>query len=124
MAEELSSQAGVYFVTMCTKNREYLFGNVVNDEMVLNEYGNIVENVWYNLGKHYQNIKLDKFVVMPNHTHGVIVLIDMDIVGAGLKPAPTDLTKCYSLSEIVRAFKTFSSRHINELRKTQGVLVW
>ena len=118
------SRAGAYFVTICTHNREYLFGNVVNDEMVLSEYGKIVENVWYNLTGHYQNIKLDKFIVMPNHIHGIIVLIDVDIVGAGLKPAPTDLTKYYPLSEIIRAFKTFSARHVNELRKTPGIPVW
>jgi len=83
------SQAGAYFVTMCTHNREYLFGNVVNDEMLLSEYGKIVENVWYNLTDHYQNIKLDKFIVIPNHIHGIIILMDMDNVGAGFKPAPT-----------------------------------
>ena len=111
-------------MTVCTHNREYLFGNVVNDEMTLSEYGNIVENVWYNLTGHYQNIKLDKFMVMPNHIHGIIILIDADDVGAGFKPAPTDLTKYYPLSEIVRAFKTFSSRHVNELRITPGIPVW
>ena len=118
------SLPGAYFVTVCTHNREYLFGNIVNDEMVLSEYGKIVEDVWYNLTGHYQNIKLDKFIVMPNHIHGIIVLIDVDIVGAGFKPAPTDLIKYYPLSEIVRAFKTFSARHVNELRKTPGIPVW
>ena len=77
-----------------------------------------------NLTDHYQNIKLDKFIVMPNHIHGIIILMDMDDVGAGLKPAPTDLTKYYPLSEIIRAFKTFSARHVNELRKTPGIPVW
>ena len=118
------SRPGAYFITVCTKNRECLFGNIINDAMVLSACGKIIEKVWYHLTKHYQNIKLDKFVVMPNHMHGIVILMEVDDVGAGLKPAPTDLTKCYPLSEIVRAFKTFSSRHINELRKTQGVPVW
>ena len=118
------SLPGAYFVTVCTHKREYLFGNVVNDEMVLREYGKIVENIWHNLTNHYQNIKLDKFIVMPNHIHGIIILMDMNDVGAGLKPAPTDLTKYYPLSEIIRAFKTFSARHVNELRKTPGIPVW
>jgi REP element-mobilizing transposase RayT len=118
------SQAGAYFVTVCTHNREYLFGNVVNDETVLSRYGKIVENVWYNLTNHYLNIKLDASVVMPNHIHGIIILMEMDNVGAGFKPAPTDLTKYYPLSEIIRAFKTFSARHVNELRITPGIPVW
>ena len=118
------SRAGAYFVTICTHNREYLFGNVVNDETVLSRHGEIVKNVWCNLTNHYLNIKLDAFIVMPNHIHGIIVLIDVDIVGAGLKPAPTDLTKYYPLSEIVRGFKTFSARHVNELRITPGIPVW
>ena len=118
------SRAGAYFVTVCTNNREYLFGNIVNDEAVLSEYGKIVENVWCNLTDHYQNIKMDKFIVMPNHIHGIIILMDMDDVGAGFKPAPTGLMKYYPLSEIIRAFKTFSARHVNELRKTQGISVW
>ncbi len=118
------SQAGAYFVTVCTHNREYLFGNIINGEMILGAYGKIVEKVWYNLTGHYQNIKLDTFTVMPNHIHGIIVLIDVDDVGAGFKPAPTDLTKYYPLSEIIRAFKTFSARHVNELRITPGIPVW
>ena len=118
------SRAGAYFVTICAHKRKYLFGNIVNDEMALSEYGKIVENVWYNLTGHYQNIKLDKFIVMPNHIHGIIILMNMDDVGAGFKPAPTDLTKYYPLSEIVRAFKTFSARHVNELRITPGIPVW
>ena len=66
---------------------------------------------------------------MPNHVHGIIVIIDEEAevelktnhVGAGFKPAPT---RRHPLSEIIRAFKTFSSRHINELRTTYGVPVW
>ncbi|WP_232280630.1 transposase [Chloroflexus aggregans] len=60
---------------------------------------------------------MDAFVVMPNHVHGIVV-----IVGAGLKPAPT--TTRHGLPEIVRQFKTFSARRINEMRGTPGVSVW
>jgi len=57
---------------------------------------------------------------MPNHVHGVVVLKN---VGAGLRPAPTPLPRP-PLPEIVRAFKAFSSRRINEARHTPGILVW
>lgn len=77
------SQAGAYFVTICTQNRECLFGDMVDGEMRLNDAGRVVHGVWNDLPDHYAGVKLDAFVVMPNHVHGIIV-----IVGAGY-PAPT-----------------------------------
>ena len=61
-------------------------------------------------------------MVMPNHIHGILMITGNSNVGAGLKPAPT--TKCHALPEIVRAFKTFSARRINEIRNTLGTPVW
>jgi len=67
-------------------------------------------------------LELDVFVIMPNHIHGIIFLTD---VGAGLKPAPTvPAGHCHPLPEIVRGFKTFSSRKINELRNLSGTALW
>lgn len=158
---------GYYFVTICVEHRECIFGEIVDEEMRLNNYGNIVSDCWYDLPNHYVNCILDGFVVMPNHVHG-IVRIDNDLarrkilkqnddiethvgnglkpfptngvknstivsdvssddvsamVGNGLKPFPTDVAhenmiktkRLHSLSEIIRGFKTFSSRRINEI---------
>ncbi len=113
------SQAGAYFVTICTRNRQCLFGEILNEEMVPSKYGQIVLDGWYDLASHYPHVALDSFVVMPNHIHGIIVLNDN--VGAGLKPAPT---KRHPLSEIARGFKTFSSRRINQINSTPGLPVW
>mgnify|MGYP000913469741 FL=1 len=109
------SQSGACFVTICTQNRVCLFGDIVDGEMRLNDAGKIVHGVWNDLPNHYPGMELDAFVVMPNHVHGIIV-----IVGAGLKLAPTKR----GLPEIIRGFKTFSSRRINELRGTPGIPVW
>jgi REP element-mobilizing transposase RayT len=109
------SQTGAYFITLCAAKRMCLFGDIRDDEIHLNEFGEIVKRCWHNLVNHYPNIELDSFVVMPNHVHGIIC-----IVGAGLKPAPTRIP----LTEIVRALKTFSSRKINQIRKLTGVPVW
>jgi putative transposase len=84
--------------------------------MKLNLCGKIVESVWKEIPLHFTGIKNDVFIVMPNHVHGII-----SIGQAGLKPAPT---KNYHLSEIVRAFKTFSSRRINQIRNSVGIPVW
>jgi REP element-mobilizing transposase RayT len=108
------SQAGKYFVTICVKDRESCFGQIQNGVMSLNNLGKIVKQVWVNLPRHYPYIVLDEYVVMPNHFHGIVIIQYPDHVGAGFKPAPTLLIKKYSLSEIIRGFKTFSSRQINQ----------
>ncbi len=80
------SRAGAYFVTICTRGRECLFGDVVDDRMCLTDAGRIVQETWERLPEHYPHVELDSFVVMPNHVHGIIVIRG---VGAGFKPAPT-----------------------------------
>ena len=104
------SQAGAYFITVCTHLRVALFGEVVENDVRLNQAGMIVKESWGNLIAHYRDIDLDAFVVMPNHVHGIIVLAD----GAGTRRG---------IPEIVRGFKTFSARSVNELRQTRGA-VW
>jgi putative transposase len=116
------TQPGAYFVTICTLNRVYLFGGISGDEMYLNENGKIVRETWHELPKHYASIELDAFVVMPNYMHAIISIEAYD-VGAGFKPAPTEF-KQHGLSEIIRGFKTFSARRINQQRNTPGVSIW
>jgi putative transposase len=128
------SQSGAYFVTICTQNRVHLFGDVVDGEMVLNTLGCVVETCWDDLPNHYNHIELDAFVIMPNHMHGIIFISGGDGVGVGegLKPSltkpsltkPSPTTKRHGLTEIVRGFKTFSARKINQLRDTPGTPVW
>ena len=69
------SQEGIYFVTICTKNMECVFGDVVDGEMVLNEYGEIVKHCWYDLPKHFPNVALDEHIIMPNHFHAIVKII-------------------------------------------------
>ncbi len=69
------SQAGLYFITICTQNRACLFGNVVNDEMILNEYGHIAHNEWMKTPEIRTNVELCDFVIMPNHVHGIIRIL-------------------------------------------------
>lgn len=119
------SLPGAYFVTCCTHDREALFGEVIDEEMVVNDLGEIVQQAWDDLTTHYRHVGLDAFVVMPNHVHGIVVLTEE--AGAGLKPAPTEAggaAKRHGLPEMVRAFKTFAARRINERRGTPGVPVW
>lgn len=124
------SQNGLYYVTICTKDRECLFGEIADGKMNVNVYGEILESVWNGLPSHYPNVVLHEHIVMPDHFHAIIQIDNENVgcsnVGASFKPAPTNgqpPTK-HGLPEIVRAFKTFSSQKINDLRQTQGVSVW
>lgn len=85
--------------------------------MVLNEYGEMVKFTWNDLPNHVSNIRLDAFIIMPNHVHGIIVITDM--VGSVM-----ELKQPQPLPEIVRQFKTFSARRINQIRQTPGISVW
>ena len=122
------SQPGAYFVTICTADRQCIFGEIMDGEMQLNKNGIIVAEQWAGLPSHHANVSLDEFVIMPNHIHGIICLSDtsQSSVGAGFQPAhsspPTKSN--HGLPEITRGFKTYSSLTINRLRGTSGKPVW
>jgi len=144
------TQPGFYFVTICTKQKEEILGKVINENMELNDYGRIVHECWLALPDHYRCCRLHEFVIMPNHVHGIIEIVGGSLVwqdsyvGAGLKPARTLRNEEFkpsrtlkpeesqparsssnrtSLSEIIRALKTFSARSINE-KYPDGLFQW
>ena len=109
------SQAGAYFITLCTQDRACLFGKVVNGEMRLNDAGRMVLAEWNRLPERFPQVVLDAFVVMPNHVHGILVITDPAptagatlgatvgaTVGATLVVAPTAPT----VGNIIGAFKS------------------
>ena len=88
-------------MTIDVQNRECLFGEIVNYEMILNEAGKMVDEQWNALPERFPNIELDVYQIMPNHFHGIIV-----IVGAGTRPAPTENS---TLGDIIGAFKSITT---------------
>lgn len=68
------ARGGKYYVTIITRNRICCFGDVVNNEMRLNEMGKIVDDLWLQIPNHFENTFLDEHVVMPNHIHGIVVM--------------------------------------------------
>ncbi|MBC7260687.1 MAG: hypothetical protein H5T63_01625, partial [Chloroflexi bacterium] len=86
------SQPGAYFITVVTQDRVCLFGEVVNGEMRLNDVGHMVRQEWADLPNRFPNIDLDAFIIMPNHIHGIIIITDVNPVGAGLVPAQEGAT--------------------------------
>jgi len=72
------SSPGYYFFTVCAKNRINIFGEIINNQISINNVGQIVWDCWYDLPNHYPNLVLDEFIVMPNHINGIICIIDND----------------------------------------------
>ncbi len=64
----------IYFVTICTQNREHYFGNIADGKMELSETGKIAQHFWIEIPTHFPFVKLGEFVVMPNHVHGIIII--------------------------------------------------
>ncbi len=76
------AQAGLYFVTICTKNRACLFGEIQNKKMNLNDSGKMVDNEWLKIQQRFQNIQLHEYIVMPNHFHAILEIVGATLVVA------------------------------------------
>ena len=111
------SKPGFYFATICTEDRKCILGDVINDEIVLSEYGKICQQHLIDLSEYSEYIKIDTYVVMPNHVHAIIV-IDYDnfheFKNNGQALGLSLQAKNISLSKVIRDFKSFSSREINK----------
>ena len=120
-------------MTICAHNKECLFGDVVDGNMTLNDFGRIVDSEWIKTAEIRKNIILDGYVIMPNHFHGIVLIIDNDDGGK----ARLATTKCNvsikmefgkpksgSLPVIVGAFKSAVTRQINLMRNTSRNEIW
>ena len=107
------SSPGAYFVTICTQNRECILGDIVGQglapaEMRLSQYGKIAKDQLLDLEHRYKSIKINKYVIMPNHIH-VIIIIDN---AAGASHCPT-------ISDIICSYKSLTTRMCNKLDNKQ-----
>ena len=119
------SQAGAYFVTICTQNRDTLLGEISDGEMQLNTFGEIVWECWNDLPSHYPYVELDAFVIMPNHIHAIIMVN----VGAIhelplLQHNDRMRRRKMSLPKVIGYAKMNTAKQINQLRNTLGKPVW
>jgi len=117
------SQAGLYFITICCQDRIWRFGKIENNEMILNEYGQIAFDEWMKLTERFSNFELDIFQIMPNHIHGVIR------VGATLAVAPNDdvvaptdtkMDAKTTVSDIVGAYKSLVANGCLKIHKSKN----
>ncbi len=141
------TQAGSYFITVATKNKESLFGQIINDVMISNKLAAIVQEEWERTAVVRPGLQLDAFIVMPDHVHGLITILEdgggvtvgakMQLKGGGVNgqgrgsasplrngnfipnaPPPG------SIGAIVGQFKSITAKRINSARQTPRMPVW
>ncbi len=96
------TQAGAYFLTICTHQRSSWFGHIENDAMMLNEFGEIVREEWLLSGDIRAEIELGDYVIMPNHLHGIVWIVANE--DQGIKATdPVRATGHLGLNNVVRA---------------------
>lgn len=125
------TQAGAYFVTVCTHQRANLFGNITADGVMhLSDEGQIARSCWDAIPQHFPTIELDAFVVMPNHVHGILVFgIPSGGHGGAVSLRPTDNGEAFgkpvknSLSTVIRSYKSIVTRTIRQMLDIE-IVVW
>jgi len=116
-----------YFVTICTKNREDFFWEIIKWKIYLNEYGNIVEKFWNEIIKHYENVKIDDFIIMPNHIHGIIILVGNEYFRSvywnnNQIKGSENINSIPNLSNIIKWFKIWCTKEIRN--KYNDFIFW
>ncbi|MBN1197023.1 MAG: hypothetical protein JXA62_06425 [Candidatus Aminicenantes bacterium] len=126
------SSVGAYFVTICTHKHKCVFGEVINSQMVLNDAGMMVQEVWDQIRGNYTGVETDEFVIMPNHIHGIIVLVGAAPRGRpdgyhacaeneyGATGQPQGVAPTLSLPDVVLRFKTMTTKRYADSVKEYG----
>lgn len=107
------SLSGAYFVTICVKEKDCLFGEVIDGKIELSAVGEIVSEYWRGIKLHFKNTELDEFIIMPNHIHGIIYIVEKLSSIADVHSKFSNPIKG-SLSVIVGQFKSSVKRWCNK----------
>jgi putative transposase len=128
---------GAYFVTICAADLRCVFGEVVADAMRSNAVGDIVATCWNEIPAHFPSVRLDAFVLMPNHMHGILMIVNEDATdcrGTTCRAptiGPPDSTPQHfgvptarSLPTVVRSFKAAVTKRVHELAGEPDLEIW
>jgi putative transposase len=125
------SQPGAYFITIVTRGRECLFGEIRDNEMHLNDYGRITDECWRAIAEHFPNTEIGTYAILPNHVHGIIVIYANEnrmatnsspSVGARHASAlPPHGVKPKSIGAIVGSFKSAVTKRIGRELNATGI---
>ena len=129
------SENGYYFITICTKDSECLFGEIQNGKMRFNEFGIVVQEEWEKSFVIRRELSCNTYIIMPNHIHGIIVLdnvIPVETHGRASLHGDASLQHKMvipyrspkSISSFVAGFKSVATMRINQIRNTPKIPVW
>jgi len=118
------SSGGTYFVTICTHERECLFGDVIDGEMRCNGAGLVVQEEWRLTAALREYVVLDEFIVMPNHFHAVLAIDERGTARRAPALESFAAPVVGSLATVIRSFKSAVTKRINHLRDNPGTPVW
>jgi len=139
------SSPGAYFVTVCAWDRQFLFGQIAGETMRENECGKVVRARWEAIPTHFHSVEPDEFVVMPNHVHGIIMILDRTLDSpcrgtacrapftarrAPFTPRHAPSVERFghpvpaSVPTILRSFKSAVTKALNESRGGRVSPVW
>jgi tRNA(adenine34) deaminase len=121
MKEYDYGNAGLYCITICTANREHYFGEIIEGKIQLSNIGILADSFWHEIKKHSKNIELHQFVVMPNHIHGILEIVE-NIGDVGRDVACNVSTQMSKISpqsgtigRIIGSYKGAVSKHAHRL---------
>ncbi len=124
------SQTGFYLITLCTHQKQYLFGEIRNNKMHFNQIGKVVQEEWLQSATIRKEIELDEWVIMPNHLHGIVIINsinnqDQEVIhqeqGASLAPLQRNPK---SLSSFVAGFKSSVTKRVRLMSEISDFIVW
>lgn len=116
------TEEAAYFLTVCTNKKQLLFGDVKKDQIQLNALGAIAFRCWQKIPNYFLHIKLDAFVIMPNHVHGVLWIIKSPIESQANQFGKVTVG---SIPNIVRCYKAAVTKQINQICQQKGTsLIW
>ena len=119
------TQSGLYFITICTDQKQCLFSAIAESKLILNDFGNIASECWRAIPQHFPKIELDEFVIMPNHIHGILIMTDrrgkaMPCPYQGKFGQPI----AGSIPTIIGSYKSAVTKRINIIRNSKGSPIW
>jgi len=130
--------SGAYFLTLCAHNKECFFGAVADGIMRLNECGQIVEREWQRSAQIRKELEIGDFALMPNHLHWIVLINENDRARCDIAQEEAHCRaalpevyhrgsrdrEAHSISSFVAGFKSYTTKLVNELRKTPGARLW
>ena len=117
------SSEGAYYVTIVAYHRDCIFGEIKDEEVHLNDFGNIADKCWREIPNHFRNVELGAYVIMPNHMHGIIMINDNRRGTIYRAPTQEQFQKPVSgsIPTIIRTYKAAVTRRIGREHNATGI---